>query len=236
MKATANSLDKDKKLQKIKTGKNEKIKLDENENKKTIKIKAGKYTITERTKKVEESGVSQKKKNYVRYESKIGTEKEEDLEIIHSALKPRREEKIIQTRKKVEYLDNYQYHETKEIKDKDPRKYSHVTHRRKGDIIGGTYEQTTFQKFTYEDQGKNPKLYSSQTTKTTVKKTGIPKPSKAPSQSTYSTQRNQPRPQRAIPPPVNKNSTITTTRTQTTVTKRNERQIIPRAQSAGRRK
>ena len=53
------------------------------------------------------------------FESKLGTEKETDMTKIAGAKKlraiePRQEEKIVQTKKKVEYLDNYQYHETKD--------------------------------------------------------------------------------------------------------------------------
>ena len=141
-----------------------------NENKKVFHGKGGKFAITETEKKFEESGVTRKKRNYVMYESKLGTEKEQDLKKIQAAPKPRREEQIVQTRKKVEYLDNYQYHETKDIKDNDPNKVSIVTHRRLGDIVGGSYEVSTFQRNTFIDSGKGAKLYSSQTTKTTTRK------------------------------------------------------------------
>jgi hypothetical protein len=148
-----------------------------NENKTVIHGKGGKFAITETEKKFEESGVTRKKRNYVMYQSKLGTEKEQDLKKIQAAPKPRREEQIVQTRKKVEYLDNYQYHETKDIKDKDPNKVSVVTHRRLGDIMGGSYEVSTFQRNTFTDSGKGAKLYSSQTTKTTTTRKNAPQPS-----------------------------------------------------------
>jgi len=84
--------------------------------------------------------------------------------------------KLSKQKKKVEYLDNYQYHETKNIKDNDPNKVSVVTHRRKGDIVGGSYETKTFQKQSMTDSGRGNKLYSSQTTKTTTRKNVAGKP------------------------------------------------------------
>ena len=62
--------------------------------------------------------------------------------------KPRNEERIIQTRKRKEYLDNFQYHEIKNIKNKDPNKQSVVTHNRFGDIIGGDLEKNTYERKT----------------------------------------------------------------------------------------
>ena len=148
------------------------------ENKNVIQGKAGKFTITEKEKKFEEAGVTRKKRNYVMYESKLGTEKEQEVQHIKEVKKPkpkvvpqpRNEEKIITQMKRVEYLDNYQYHETKNIKDNDPNKQSIVTHQRLGDIVGGTYEETTFKRITMNDPGRGPKLYSQQTTKTTTRR------------------------------------------------------------------
>ena len=64
--------------------------------------------------KIKEAGVTKKKRNYVMYESKLGTEKETDLTQIKAPPKPvkpkklepkpRVEEKVIMTRKKVEYM------------------------------------------------------------------------------------------------------------------------------------
>jgi hypothetical protein len=156
-------------------------------NKKVISGKGGKFEVTEVEKKFEEAGVKRKKRNYVMYESKLGTEREKNLQKIEDAPKqkpkpkpappkPRVEEKIVQKKKKVEYLDNYQYKETKNIKDNNPNKVSIVTHQRLGDIIGGSYEETTYQKHTMTDTGKGPRLYSQQTTKTTTRRDAKGKP------------------------------------------------------------
>ena len=62
------------------------------------------------------------------------------------AVKPRVEERIVQKRKRKEYLDNYQYHETKSFKSPNPRP-AVVIHQRLGDKVGGTYEELTYEKF-----------------------------------------------------------------------------------------
>ena len=49
------------------------------ENKNTISNKDGKFVAIEKEKKFEEAGVTRKKRNFVMYESKLGTEKETDL-------------------------------------------------------------------------------------------------------------------------------------------------------------
>ena len=186
MKRGASSVPKSK-LDQIKSGgKTKKQVGGVKESKNVIHGKGGKYTITETEKKFEESGVSRKKRNYVMYEAKLGTEKEQGLTKLHSAPKPRKNEQIVQTRKKVEYLDNYQYHETKDIKDKDPNKVSVVTHRRLGDIVGG-YEVSTYQRKTVTDSGKGPKLYSSQTTTTTTRKNAPTQPAKTVTKKTTTT-------------------------------------------------
>ena len=158
------------KLEQIKSGSKKVTQIgDVSENKKVIHGKDGKFHVTEKVKKTEETGVRRKKRNYVMYESKLGTEREKNLQKIHepkpkekpkpAAPKPRQEEKIIQKKKKVQYLDNYQYHETKDIKDKNPNRVSIVTHQRLGDIVGGSYEETTYQKHTMTDTGKGQRLY-----------------------------------------------------------------------------
>lgn len=176
------------KLDQIKSGGKTKTQIGGvSENKKVIQGKGGKYTITEKEKKFEETGVSRKKRNYVMYESKLGTQREKNLQKIEEAQKPkpkpkpappkpRVEEKIIQKKKKVQYLDNYQYHETKDIKDKNPNRISIVTHQRLGDIVGGTYEETTYQKHTMTDTGKGNRLYSQQSAKTTTRRDAKGKP------------------------------------------------------------
>ena len=173
------------------------------ENKKVISGKGGKFTVTEKTKKFEEAGVAKKKRNYVMYESKLGTEKERNLQKIHEAQKPkpkpkpappkpRVEEKIVQKKKKVEYLDNYQYHETKDIKDKNPNRVSVVTHQRLGDIVGGSFEETTTQKYTMTDSGKGRKLYSQQSAKTTTRRDAKGKPTQTTSQRSNTASRTLP--------------------------------------------
>ena len=116
----------------------------------TFESQGGKLVVVEKETKVEEEGVSKKKRNYIMYESKLGTEKERDMTRIAGKkmreVKPRVEERIIIKRKRNEYLDNYQYHETKCIRNPKPRNTSYVAHRRKGDIIGGSYEQTTYER------------------------------------------------------------------------------------------
>ena len=175
------------KLNQIKSGGMTKKQIgNTNASQKVIQGKGGKYAITETKKKFEESGVTRKKQNYVMYESKLGTEKQLDLTKLQSAARPRKEEQIVQTKKKVPYLDNYQYHETKDIKNKDPKKTSIVTHRRLGDIIEGSYEISTFERKTVNDDGKG-KLYSTKTTKTTAKKNAPGKPPKTTQKATSRT-------------------------------------------------
>ena len=120
-----------------------------------------------------------KKKNYVMYEAKLGTETSTDITKIDAPMKkekkpvrqpePRVEEKIIQTKKKKEYLDNYQYHETKDIKNPDPRYQVYVEHQRLGDIIGGTFEETSYQRQVFSEGSNRPQLTEKTTT---ITKTG----------------------------------------------------------------
>ena len=129
--------------------------------------------------KFEETAVLKKKKNYVMYEAKLGTETSTDITKIDAPRKkekkpvrepePRVEEKIVQTKKKKEYLDNYQYHETKDIKNPNPRFQVIVEHQRLGDIIGGTFEETSLQRQVFS-QGSNRPQITEKTT--TVTKTG----------------------------------------------------------------
>ena len=77
------------------------------------------------------------------YESKLGTEKETDLLKLAGAKKkaaprPKVEETIISKVKRKEYLDNYQYHETKDLRDKKP---ANVVHTRLSDPHSGTVEE-----------------------------------------------------------------------------------------------
>jgi len=139
-----------------------------------------KITKKETAEKYEETTVKRKKRNYIMYESKLGTEKNTQIIGVEKPIKkppprpartpaPRVEERIIQTRKKLEYLDNYQYHETKVLRNKNPRNSSVVIHKRLGDIWGGTFEETTTQKQVFVDGRNRPQL---QQTKTTISTTG----------------------------------------------------------------
>ena len=129
--------------------------------------------------KFEETAVLRKKKNYVMYEAKLGTETTTDITKINAPkpkqkpkareIEPRQEERIVQTKKKKEYLDNYQYHETKNIKNPNPRFQVIVEHQRLGDIVGGTFEQTSYQRTVF-NQGSNRPQITEKTTTTT--KTG----------------------------------------------------------------
>ncbi len=139
------------KLEMIRTGKKKKTVSGFKENKNIKLIQDGSKVIAvQKEKKVEEEGVTRKKRNYVMYESKIGTEKETDYTKIAAkklrAPKPRVEEKIVQQRKRREYLDNYQYHETKSFRSPNP-KPALVVHQRLGDKVGGSYEEISYEKF-----------------------------------------------------------------------------------------
>jgi len=140
------------KLDFIRKGKKKKTITGFKENKNvTFENKGGKFVVVEKEKKFEESAVTERKRNFVKFESKLGTEKETDLTKIAGIKKtreiqPRTEEKIIQKRKKKEYLDNYQYHETVDIKNPKPNRISLVTHKRLGDIVGGTEEIATIER------------------------------------------------------------------------------------------
>jgi hypothetical protein len=169
------------KLEQIRSGKKlQRRKSGVDVNKIIIAGKDGsKITKRQTAEKFEETTVKRKKRNYIMYESKLGTEK--NTEITREQMKiqkprpvrtpaPRVEERIIQTKKKKEYLDNYQYHETKVLKRKNP---SIVMHKRLGDIIGGTYEETTYQKQVYVDGKNRPQL---QQEKKTISTTGTANP------------------------------------------------------------
>ncbi len=143
--------------------------------------------VVEKEKKFEEAGVTRKKRNYVMYESKLGTEKERDMTKIGSTNlrkpQPRQEERIIQKKKRKEYLDNYQYHETKDIKHPKPTNTSYVSHKRLGEIIGGFYEETTYERQVLRtDAGAGKQRQSSSVTRNKPNLRNIP------STQTYSRQ------------------------------------------------
>ena len=134
---------------------------------------------SQKEEKFEETAVLRKKRNYVMYEAKLGTETTTDITKIDAPRKkekpvlrapePRVEEKIVQKKKKKEYLDNYQYHETKNIKNPNPRFQVVVEHQRLGDIIGGTFEETNYQRQVFSQGSNRPQLTEKTTT---VTKTG----------------------------------------------------------------
>ena len=166
------------KLEAIKQGKKIKSETGASENKKVTTTKSGdKIIAIEKEKKFEEAGVTKKKRNYVMYEAKLGTETETDLTQIKAPPKPKKleprprvEEKVIMTRKKVEYLDNFQYKETKEFRKIE--KGSKVVHQRLSDPIGGSYEETSYQKITTTTGSGNNKTGKKITTTTKTEQSG----------------------------------------------------------------
>ena len=137
------------KLALVRSGKKKKTVTGFKENKNiTFSNKEGKFVAVEKEKKFEEAGVARQKQNYIMFESKLGTEKERDTHKIEGARnkgKPgeRMEEVLVCKKKRKEYLDNYQYLETKDIRESQP---ATVIHERLGDIVGGVYEETTVEK------------------------------------------------------------------------------------------
>jgi hypothetical protein len=252
MKRLSNPIDFQSKLEAIRKGAVLKTDLGTNVNKGIIQGKGGKYAVVEKEKKFEEAGVKRKKRNYVLYESKLGTEREKDLRKIEEAPKPkpkpkpvprqRVEERIIQKKKRKEYLDNYQYHETKYVK--NPKTLSVVTHQRLGEIIGGFYEESTYQRMTMNEPGHGrPKLYSEQTTTTTTRKGPQGQPTKTslrsntvsrtvPAQAReyrqevkqYSSNTNK----RNTPALRGSKTTTTTTKTTTTTMRSNSKPVVSR--------
>ena len=140
------------KLEMIRSGKKRKSITGFKENKNiTFSKQDGKYIAIEKEKKFEEAGVTKKKKNFIMFESKLGTEKETDLHKIAGAKlrnqpTDRVQEKIVIQKKRKEYLDNYQYHESK-VFGKNPIE-TVVVHKRWGGPVGGIFEEETVQKTT----------------------------------------------------------------------------------------
>ena len=147
------------KLEMIKQGKKTVNVTGQKVNKTAITNNDGQFMTVEKEKKFEEAGVTRKKRNFVMYESKLGTEKEKDVLKIAGAKKknlPRQpkkvEETIISKVKRKEYLDNFQYHETKDLRNKKP---SVVVHTRVSDPLTGTVEDYSYSKTTRTSQGGN---------------------------------------------------------------------------------
>ena len=144
------------------------------------------------------------------FESKLGTETETDLTQIsgpklRAEVKPRVDERIVQTKKRIEYLDNYQYKESK-VFGKNP-KPALVVHTRLGDIIGGSFEQSSYQKITTTSGGR------SNSSQKTVTKTETTTKTLKENKSTANL-RTQPKPARGAG-----ESTATATKTMVSTTK-----------------
>lgn len=144
------------KLAMIRSGKKKKTVTGFKEKKNiTFTNKEGKFIAVEKEKKVMEEGVTRKKRNFIMFESKLGTERDRDMHKIGNVnrdVKPRErvEEKIIIKKKKKEYLDNYQYHETKQLSKAQP---DLVIHKRWGDPVGGIFEEVTYEKTRSRQRG-----------------------------------------------------------------------------------
>ena len=153
-----------KKLDQIKSGAKIKRQTGGAEKKETIVSgKNGAKTVVHETEeKFEETAVLRKKRNYVMYESKLGTEKNTEITQI-AAPKPTPKPKPKPVR---EYLDNYQYKETKQIKSKNPRYQVIVEHKRLGDIIGGTFEETSYQRQIFSQGSSRPQIVEQSKTQT----------------------------------------------------------------------
>ncbi len=246
------------KLEQIRTGATKKTDLGVKANQNIVHGKDGKYHVFETEKKFEETGVRRKKRNYVLYESKLGTQKETNLKKIEEpkpmpkpkpkpvpVARPRMEEKIITKKRRIEYLDNYQYHESKVIRRPDPNRVSIVEHKRLSDIISGFYEEMTYQK---QSMGNT---YSQRTT--TTSRHGPTSNAKKITQKTITSSRTVPAQSRDYRKETsgqrggNKTTTTTTART-TTTTRSNSRpqnargttttttkKVVTRSQSSGRR-
>ena len=162
------------KLEKIKAGIKTKSESGVKQNQNvTVNARGDKIIAVQKEKKVEESGVTRKKRNFVMYESKTGTEKDVDLLKLQGAKKkapprPKVEETIISKHKKKEYLDNFQYHETKELKKKKP---AVVIHNRVSNPITGTVEESYQQVIRTSNSAGKTRPGGQRTTTTTTTKT-----------------------------------------------------------------
>ena len=113
------------------------------------------------TKDVSQSKIDQNSPG-ITQKTQLGGEKE-------ASPKPTKEEKIIQNKKKIQHLDNYQYHEIKDIKD-NINSFSIVKHQKRGDITEGIYEEKTYPKPNKTDSERGANLYSQRSTKIQQKK------------------------------------------------------------------
>ena len=237
-----------KKLDQIKTGAKIKRQTGGTEKKEVIigGKNAAKTVVHETEEKFEETAVLRKKRNYVMYESKLGTEKNTEITQIAAPKptpkpkpkpvrepSPRVEEKIVITKKKKEYLDNYQYHETKNIKSKNPRYQVIVEHKRLGDIIGGTFEETSYQRQIFAQGSSRPQIVE-QTTTTTATGSAAPKLRANKSEARMVTktkiESTTGGPQKTETTTTNKRTTTTTTTTTKTETTKPAQQVSAKAE------
>ena len=92
-------------------------------------------------KKFEYAEKLKEKKNYILYVSGMGHERRQIEEIEEMVAKPEPpKEKVVEVR---EIIDNYEYHETKNVKKKDPRRTSITHHER----LSTPFERTTLKKY-----------------------------------------------------------------------------------------
>ena len=84
--------------------------------------------------------------------------------------RPRTEERIVIQKKRIAYLDNYQYKETKEF-GKNPKPAT-VIHIGRGNSGAASYEQTAYKKTTTTTQGTATKTKTTTTTKTQSNRQG----------------------------------------------------------------
>ena len=185
-----NSIPSHEKVDFIRKGKKKKTitKFKQNKNV-TYKNEGDQIIVIEKEKKYDETGVARKKRNYVMYESKLGTEKDRDITKIAGRKmvkpQPRVEERIVIQRKRKQFLDNYQYHETKYIK--EPQNTSYVFHQRLSEPVGGTYETKTYERQVIKtDIG--PYRQSSTQARTRLSRNNPNLPNKTPSTQTYNRQ------------------------------------------------
>ena len=168
---------KQEKLDQIKTGKRIKRTQSGSEKKKVIMSRKDLLITSKETEeKFEESEVKRRKRNYIMYESKLGTDKNVEITKVAKTLSrpkpkrvptPRKEEKIVIQKKRHDYLDNYKYHETKIIKDKNPNKEVIVEQKRRGDVVDGFYETRTYRREVFNQglPGATEREYKLTTTK-----------------------------------------------------------------------
>ena len=204
------NLTKQEKLNQIKTGKKIKRTQSGSEKKKVLMSRKDLLITSKETEeKFEESEVKRRKRNYIMYESKLGTDKNVEITKVSKTLSrpkpkrvptPRKEEKFVIQKKRHDYLDNYKYHETKIIKDKNPNKEVIVQHKRLGDIVDGFYETRTYRREVFNQglqglHGATEREYKLTTTK--VQRPGL-RESNSEKKMIRSSSRSSPRPRSPI--------------------------------------